>query len=179
MELGSLADWVSAGGGLLAVIAALIAWKVSRTQLSLEQRREGRAVAAGRRSQAELVFAIGAKLSAREDAHQWALFLVNASTKPVYEVVVRSQKLDGSGANAVLRLGALPPGRFVVPNHPRYHWGSLLDYARISEPVDLLVKGKGNQMVRSVDFLDSRRVAWRLANGTELSQAPAQSDFQE
>lgn len=165
-----MADWLTAAGGFLAVFAAVVAWRVSARLLDREERRERKASIAAKRAQAELIFVMGAKLPDRDGAEQWGLFLVNASSKPVFEVVVESQKLDGSATNRPLHLGALPPGKFVVASHPTYYWGSLLEYERLTERVDLLVKGKGREMVQSVDFLDSTRQPWRLVNGTQLSE---------
>lgn len=173
-----MADWVSGLGGVLAVIAAVVAWRVSEKLLAVEQGRDRHASLAASRAQAELVFAIGAKLPQREPGEQWALYLVNASTKPVYDVCVRSQKVDGSGPNPSLKLGALPPGKFVVPTHPKYLWGALIDYERITEPVEFVVRGKGNQMVQSLEFRDAKRRSWTLPNGTEMTPASAAGDVQ-
>ncbi|MGO1594145.1 MAG: hypothetical protein ACTHW1_07675 [Ancrocorticia sp.] len=171
MEVGSLGDWLSALGGLLAVVAAVVAWRVSAKLLTLEQSRDNKASLAARRSQAELVFAVGAALPQRGAQSKWAVYIVNASAKPVYDMIVHTQKLDGSAQNADLKLGAVPPGRFIVPSHQTYHWDTLHDYDRIDEPVELLVKGKGNQMVTCVEFLDATRVPWKLNNGTEIVEA--------
>ena len=168
MEWGTLADWVSAIGGVLAVIAALVAWRVSQRLLAVEQERDERRNVEAVRGQAELVYVLGAMLPDRNDDERWAIALYNGSTKPVFDVRVESQRLDGSTTNAPLKLGALPPGRFVVPSHPRYHWGNLLDLDRTDEQVDYLIKGKGATMIRKVRFCDAARREWELENGTRL-----------
>ncbi len=168
MEWGTIADWVSAFGGVLAVIAAFVAWNVSQRLLGIEQERDARRSEEAAREQAELVYALGAKLPDRDDDETWAIALYNGSTKPVFDVRVESQRLDGSQANAPLKLGALPPGRYVVPSHPQFHWGSLVDLERTDERVDYLIKGKGTAMIQRVCFRDAARTEWELENGTKL-----------
>ncbi|AWE41869.1 MULTISPECIES: hypothetical protein [unclassified Actinobaculum] len=168
MEVGSIADWLSAVGGLLAVVAAVIAWWVSVKALKLEQQREAAAQAARRREQAELVYVMGATLSGHDKNERWAVFIANGSSKPIYDVEVRTQHVRNGSAQPVLHLGAVPPGHYVVPRHPQYNWGHMIDYERLNVGVDLLVRGKGNAMVTEVNFRDARRIAWCLVGGTEL-----------
>ena len=40
MDVGSLADWVGAVGGLLAVAAAIVSWQTSEKVVKLEQKRD-------------------------------------------------------------------------------------------------------------------------------------------
>jgi hypothetical protein len=152
----------------LAVGAALVAWRVSQRLLDVEQRRDARREELAFREQAELFFVVGAKLPDRDDTETWAIALYNGSTKPIFDVRVESQRLDGSAANPVLKLGAVPPGRFVVPSHPTYHWGSLIDLDRTDERIDYLLKGKGTSMIQRVCFRDAARRQWELENGTGL-----------
>lgn len=170
LNIGSLAEWVGSIGGILAVIAAFVAWRVSSRLLAVEQKRDEDRKKAIEREQAELVFALGARLSQRENEESWAIFLYNGSTKPIYDVKVYSQRLDGSVQNRPLELGALPPGRFVVPSHPKYHWGALIDLDRSNEAPDFLVKGKGQKMITEVAFIDSAGKEWCLSGGTKLEE---------
>ena len=160
MNIGSLAEWVGSIGGILAVIAAFVAWRVSSRLLTVEQKRDEDRKKAIEREQAELVFALGARLSQREDKESWAIFLYK----------VYSQRLDGSVQNRPLELGALPPGRFVVPSHPKYFWGALIDLDRSNEAPDFLVKGKGQKMITEVAFVDSAGKEWCLSGGTKLEE---------
>lgn len=153
---------------MMAVVAAIVAWAVSKRLLEVEQCRDRKLEIAEVRAQAELVFALGAVLPKRVADEKWAIFLYNGSDKPLYDVYVESQRLDGSTRNYPLSLGAIPPGRFVVPSHPKYHWGSLVDLAQSPEPVDYLVRGKGAGMIVRVVFSDAARRKWELSNGTEL-----------
>lgn len=175
MEFGSVADWLAGIGGFLAAIAAVVAWQVNRRMLIVEEERDARADERERRElyrekreQAGLVFALGAKLPDRPKGEDWAIYLFNGSTKPVYNVRVESQRLNGSAANYPLEIGALPPGRFVVPSHPKFHWGALADLSLANEQVDFLVKGKGKEMITSMAFADADGDHWALAGGTAI-----------
>ena len=171
MEWGSLADWVGALGGLLAVLAAVVAWAVSKRLLDVEERRDKKADAAARREQAELIFVLGAKLPGRPADQTWSIFIYNGSSKPIYDICVESQRLDGSSDNREMKLGALPPGRFVIPSHPAYYWGSPIDLDRSPETIEYLVKGKGLGMIKQATFRDAERNKWELTNGTGLKAA--------
>ncbi|GAA2032249.1 hypothetical protein GCM10009720_10750 [Yaniella flava] len=66
MDFGSLADWVGAIGGFLAAFAAVVAWRVNRRMLTVEQQRDEQQEARQRyenyiekREQAGLVFSLG------------------------------------------------------------------------------------------------------------------------
>lgn len=169
LELGSLAEWIGGIGGFLAAGAAVVAWRVNQRMLSVEERRDLAAQMVQAREQAGSVFVLGAKLPGRTPEQQWAIYLYNGSSKPIFDICVESQRLTGKTQNHVLRLGALPPGQFVVPSHPSFHWGSLIDLALAPEQVDLLVKGNGNKMIVRVDFKDAQGRKWSLSEGTNLS----------
>lgn len=160
MEVGTVADWVSAIGGLLAVIAAIISWRVSVRALYLQQEQDEREKVRERREQASLVVAMGARLPERGDDEEWGLYLYNGSDRPVTDVVVNSQHIRTHKENYPLEIGMLPPGRFVVPSHKQYHWGSLIDLDHTNEHVEYLVKGKGMEMVKQMSFVDSGGMQW-------------------
>lgn len=179
MEMGTWADWVSAIGGLLAVIAAVISWKVSDRALQVQQDQNEREkeeqrldMVRRRREQASHVVAFGAKLPERGDDEVWSLFLYNGSERPVFDVVVESQHLKGGAKNYKLELGILPPGTYVVPSHPKYHWGSLINLDHTDERVEYLVKGEGMKMVTSISFVDAEGTHW-IKEGRELRELPA------
>ncbi|MBK0422646.1 hypothetical protein JD292_11245 [Leucobacter sp. CSA2] len=145
--------------------------------LTVEEQRDRDAEALRRtaadaqaREQAGLVFVLGAKLPDRSRDEEWALFLFNGSSKPVFDVCVESQRLSGGVQNHSLNLGALPPGQFVVPSDPTYHWGTLTDLSLSPERVHLLVKGKGTKMIVRVNFRDAQGLRWTLEEGTGLTR---------
>lgn len=172
MELGSVADWVGAIGGLLAVGAAVVAWLSSRQMLALEKQREDRGLRESEREQAELVLAIAAFLPDREGAERWAIYVYNGSTKPVFDVSIESQQLDGVTANRPVKIGVLPPGRFVVPINPKYRWGSLLNVDESPEQIELLVKGEGTKLITKLEFTDVHRNKWEVIEGLLLRCQP-------
>lgn len=173
MEWGSFADWASACSGFLAVLAAGAALWSGHNMLRIERNRDDDQRSAEARAQAELVFALGTKTAGADGTGDRSIYLYNGSAKPVFNIVVRSTKVGSGAPNPPLKLGALPPGRFLVHPHERYHWGSLIDLGEQPEPVDFMVKGKGYGMIESLSFEDARRRPWILRHGTELDGALA------
>ncbi|MGN0094480.1 MAG: hypothetical protein ACI38U_00285 [Corynebacterium sp.] len=176
MEVGTLADWASAAGGLLGVFAAFSAWRTARNQLDIEYARNAeeqkQAVAtaeAKRREQAELCYSMYAILPERENGNCYAIFISNDSNKPIYDVTIKSRKFNGS-ANPDLNLGAVPPGRFIVASDPKLNWGKLEDRSDLSERVDLIAKGKGNKLIESMEFADAARNRWTVSNASTLKE---------
>ena len=55
MDAGSLADWVGAVGGLLAVFAAVVSWQTSEKVVKLEEKRDRERESAAERRQAKHV----------------------------------------------------------------------------------------------------------------------------
>lgn len=183
MEFGSLADWVGGIGGFLAALAAVVAWRENKRLVAVERARDGVAERErdkkdriARRAQASVVFAMGAKLTRRSDEETWAIYLYNGSSRPVYNIKVQSHRLGGGKENYPLSLAALPPGQFVVPSHPQYHWGAMFDLSLHPEPVELLVKRKAkdsetrNPMIVNFSFEDSEGRSWNLDRHTILTE---------
>jgi hypothetical protein len=182
MEIGSLADWLSGIGGLLAAFAALVAWRVSSKLLQTEERlldienaRDGKSAeelekdrAEKRRAQASRVFVGGVKLTQRTRGTQFGIYIFNGSDMPIYNVTIASQRLDGSQDNYPLSLGVLPPGEFIVPSHPDYHWGDMFYRGQSREEISFLNRGKGNKMIRTANFNDQSGDSWVLNEGKSL-----------
>jgi len=168
MDWGSVADWVGALGGLLAVIAAVVSWQTSRNMEEIERNRDLEQQTTEERRQAELVSVVGVELSSREGVDKFGIMVVNGSTAPILEVEIHSQKLDHSSDNHVLSLGIVPPGKFVIPAHPKYHWGSVIDQETAQEPISLFTKGKGAGMITHVAFADASMKRWQLKDGRIL-----------
>lgn len=174
MDFGSLADWVGGIGGFLAAWAAVVAWRVNRRMLDVEERRDAKAQERRRREQASLVFALGAKLESQEDSDErWGLYFYNGSSKPIYDVTVRSKKIKSELERPALQLAAVPPGQFVIPGHRKYHWGTLQDLSRDGEKVELLLKGEGSKSILEITFRDAAGGFWRLNGGTVLEEIGA------
>ena len=176
IDLGSIADWVGAIGGLLAVVASVLAWKssdrINKRMLALEEKREADKRLLRVRGQAESVFAAGVTLPEMDGARRWGIYLFNGSDQPIFDIAIESRRLDNGSKNATCEIGLLPPGRYVMPADAKYHWGALVNLDRCREEVDLLVKGKGKGMITEMRFSDYRRRRWCLKEGVlqELSE---------
>lgn len=161
MEWGSIADWFSAIGGVLACIAAFTSWLTSRRALQLERQRNEEERVRQKKSQAQNICALGAKLTERGHDQCWSIYLRNGSGQPITRIRVESQNIGNGSSNYPLELEALPPGEFVIPSSAQYHWGTLIDLAKSPEPMQFLVKGKGGKMITSLTFTDHLGQTWR------------------
>lgn len=170
MDWGSVADWVGALGGLLAVIAAVVSWQTSRNMERIEKNRDLQQQISEERRQAELISVVGVELSNRKGVEKYGIMVVNGSTAPIFEVEIRSQKLDRSADNPTLRLEIVPPGKFVVPAHPEFKWGSVIDREVVQEPISLFAKGNVGKMITHVAFTDASKRGWELVNGRVLKR---------
>lgn len=137
--------------------------QVSDGMFKLERNRfEGE-----RREQASRVYAIAYK---PPTGGLWGLYVVNDSNKPVYDVQIKSQWVDGSNRpNPDLKLMMLPPGRFIISPcekwwdnpkffHPDHHTGELLTY----------FGNNGKKMVTYTRFTDSDGTQWEREDGVTL-----------
>ncbi|AKE41747.1 Uncharacterised protein [Corynebacterium kutscheri] len=170
IEFGSLADWIAAIGGVLAVIAAVVSWRTSEKALEIEHNRDKQIRLAVEREQAELVVVLGVKLTSRGDEECWGIYLQNGSTKPIFDIEIESQKANGHTKLPLLSISSLPPGFFVVPSHPQYHWGSIVSLDLSPEPMEFLLRGKAAKTITKVSFSDAHRVRWELVDGSKLNR---------
>lgn len=171
MDVGTLADWVGALGGLLAVSAAYASWKTSEKVVKLEHKRDRERESAAERRQAEHVTVVGVKCPDAPKGEQFAILVVNGSDAPIYDIRVESQKANKRGDNPPLVLAVLPPGKFVIPTHPEYNWGSVIDQEAAQIKLDIMTKGKAGEMITHVSFVDAASRKWELVRGRELRSA--------
>ena len=127
-------------GGLLAVVASVLAWKssdrINKRMLALEEKREADKRLLRVRGQAESVFAAGVNLPERDGAGKWGIYLFNGSDQPIFDITVESRRLDNGSKNATCEIGLLPPGRYVMPADAKYRWGALVNLDRCKEEVE-------------------------------------------
>ena len=168
MDVGTLADWVGAVGGLLAVSAAYGSWKVSEKVVKLEHKRDREREVEAERRQAEHVAVAGVQCPDAPQEERYAILVVNGSDAPIYDIRVESQKADKSRDNPPLDLAVLPPGKFVIPAHPTYNWGSVIDQEVAHMKLNMMTKGKAGEMITRVSFVDAASRKWELARGREL-----------
>lgn len=147
IDLGSIADWVGAIGGLLAVVASVLAWKssdrINKRMLALEEKREADKRLLRVRGQAESVFAAGVNLPERDGAGKWGIYLFNGSDQPIFDITVESRRLDNGSKNATCEIGLLPPGRYVMPADAKYRWGALVISIGARKRLIFLLKARG------------------------------------
>lgn len=168
---GTLADWVGAVGALLAVVAAVVSWQTSEKVVKLEEKRDRERESAAERRQAEHVTVVGVQCPDAPQEEQYAILVVNGSDAPIYDIRVESQKANKRGDNPPLVLAVLPPGKFVIPAHPRFNWGSVIDQDVAHMTLNMMTKGKAGEMITHVSFVDAASRKWELVRGRELRSA--------
>lgn len=168
MDVGSLADWVGAVGGLLAVAAAIVSWQTSEKVVKLEQKRDQERQVEAERRQAEHVAVVGVHCPDAPRGERYAILVVNGSDAPIYDIRIKSQKADKSFENPQLKLAVLPPGKFVIPPHPTYIWGAVIDQDAAHMKLNMMAKGDGGEMITHVSFADAASRKWELVRGREL-----------
>lgn len=168
MDVGSLADWVGAVGGLLAVAAAIVSWQTSEKVVKLEQKRDQERQVEAERRQAEHVAVVGVHCPDAPRGERYAILVVNGSDAPIYDIRIKSQKADKSCENPQLKLAVLPPGKFVIPPHPTYIWGAVIDQDAAHMKLNMMAKGDGGEMITHVSFADAASRKWELVRGREL-----------
>ena len=94
MDWGSVADWVGAIGGLLAVSAAVVSWWTSEKVVKLEEKRDRERELAAERRQAEHVTVVGVHCPDAPHEEQYGILVVNGSDAPIFKICVKSQKAN-------------------------------------------------------------------------------------
>ena len=168
MDVGSIADCVGAVGGLLAVAAAIVSWRTSEKVVKLEQKRDQERELEAERRQAKHVAVVGVECPDFQEEERYAILVVNGSDAPIYDIRVESQRADKSCDNPPLDLAVLPPGKFVIPAHPTYNWGSVIDQEVAQIKLNMMTKGKAGEMITHVSFVDAASRKWELVRGREL-----------
>jgi hypothetical protein len=168
MDVGTLADWVGALGGLLAVSAAYGSWKTSEKVVKLEHKRDREREAESERRQAEHVAVVGVLRPDAPKEEQFAILVVNGSGAPIYDICIESQKADKSRDNPRLKLAVLPPGKFVIPTDRKYIWGDVIDQDVAHMKLNMMAKGNAGEMITHVTFTDASSRRWQLQNGRVL-----------
>ena len=168
MDVGTLADWVGAVGGLLAVAAAIVSWQTSEKVVKLEQKRDRERQIEAERRQAKHVAVVGVYSPDAPGDGQYAILVVNGSDAPIYDIRVESQKANKSCDNPVLELAVLPPGKFVSPAHPKFKWGDVIDQDVAHMKLIMMAKGNAGEMITHVTFTDASSRRWQLQNGRVL-----------
>ena len=169
MDVGSVADWVGAIGGLLAVFAAVVSWWTSEKVVKLEEKRDRERELAAERRQAEHVTVVGVHCPNAPHEEQYGILVVNGSDAPIFKICVKSQKANNKkNLNRDLELAVLPPGKFVICAHPEYMWGPVIEQETARMRLNIMTKGNAGEMITHVSFVDAASRKWELVRGREL-----------
>lgn len=172
MTAGSLAEWATAVIALAALVAAVWSGVLSRRLVGVEQDRDDARFATERRSQATHVHAWGAYLTRpdRADGERFSLVILNSSSLPVSDVVIRSRHLKTDEPAIDLTISVVPPGKWVFPSAGRKGWKvAPIDFELNPEPADPILR---KDMVTGFAFTDATGVRWAVDEHRHLEEAP-------
>ena len=126
--------------------------------------------------QATLIAAWGIKLVDRGEFERWSIAAKNASSSPVFDVLIESQTLPGkkeSRPNTILTLNHLPPGEFITPSAESGNgWGFPIDRRILAENYETTMRSK-KPMVTRIEFTDCYGQRWQRDTAGNLSKVPA------
>lgn len=157
--------------GIGAAIAAILSWSTAKELNRIEAERDAKQARAAERYQAEHVAVVGVHYPDTPEGKQYAIMVVNGSDAPIYDIRVESQKANKRYDNPVLELAVLPPGKFVIPAHPQFHWGDPIDQDAAQMKLNMMAKGNAGEMITHVSFADAASRKWELVRGRELRRA--------
>lgn len=157
MQLGSVADVVTALTAIGALIAAVFGAKNAARLFGIEAKRDAAAAAREVQSQASKVFAwVATRISKREF---YGGVIVNSSEQAIYDVVVRVTGADEVERTPV-RLTILPPGAYYLEESPQaYGWMFASRLRSFDEEIRPVTKSRKRRVV-GMSFRDSSNVAW-------------------
>lgn len=172
----NIAEWLSAAAAVGALIAAWWAAKTSVKLFKIETSRDRASEERAEMEQASGIAGWCVFAQDREKGHQKGIQLHNSSDAPVYDVVVESTYAATAKGEAQplqpIRLSVLPPGDYVVFEHPEYHWAYAEERAALPTSVRPVSKNP-KWVVGSVAFTDAHGVKWVRRGGAlrRLDQA--------
>lgn len=157
MQLGSVADVVTALTAIGALLAAVFGAKNAARLFGIEAKRDAAAAAREVQSQASKAFAwVATRISKREF---YGVVIVNSSEQAIYDVVVRVTGADEVERTPV-RLTILPPGAYYLEESPQaYGWTFASRLRSFDEEIRPVTKSRKRRVV-GMSFRDSSNVAW-------------------
>ena len=157
MQLGSLADVVTALTAIGALIAAIAGAKHAGRLFGIEAKRDEAAAARELQSQASKAFAwVATRIGDRDF---YGVVVVNSSEQAIYDVVVRV-----TGANEAerppVRLTILPPGAYYLEESPEaYGWEYASRLRSFEEEIRPVTKSRKRRIL-GMSFRDSSNITW-------------------
>lgn len=159
VNLGSLADIITALTAIGALIAAIIGAQHAGRLFAVEAKRDESAAARERQAQASQVFAWVASRIVNDEAVAYGAVVVNSSEQAIYDVMVRV-----TGGNGIERrpitLTILPPGAYYLEESPEaYGWEFASRLRSFDEEIRPVTKSK-KRTIAGMWFRDSSNLTW-------------------
>lgn len=159
VNLGSLADIITALTAIGALFAAMVAATHAGRLFAVEAKRDESTAARERQAQASQVFAWVASRIVDGEAVAYGAVVVNSSEQAIYDVLVRV-----TGANGIERrpitLTILPPGAYYLEESPEaYGWAFASRLRSFDEEIRPVTKSK-KRTIAGMWFRDSSNLNW-------------------
>lgn len=158
MQLGSLADIVTALTAIGALFAAILGAKHAGRLFAVEAKRDDDSAARERQAQARQVFAwVASRIG--EDETTYGVVVVNSSEQAIYDVEVRVTGADGLERRPVA-LTILPPGAYYLgESDAAYGWEFASRLRSFEDEIRPVTKSK-KRGIRGMTFRDSSNLTW-------------------
>lgn len=169
MNLGSVADIVTAFTAIGALFAAIAGAKHAGRLFAVEAKRDDGAVAREQQAQASQVFAWVASRIVNDEPVAYGAVVVNSSEQAIYDVLVRV-----IGANGIERrpitLTILPPGAYYLEESAEaYGWEFASRLRSFEEEIRPVTKSK-KRGIAGMWFRDSSNLNWTRDEAGILSR---------
>lgn len=159
VQLGSLADVITALTAIGALIAAILGAKHAGRLFAVEARRDESTAARERQSQASQVFAWVASRIVDDEAKAYGAVVVNSSEQAIYDVTVRVTGASGAERQPI-ELTILPPGAYYLEESAEaYAWEFASRLRSFDEEIRPVTKSK-KRTIAGMRFRDSSNLTW-------------------
>ena len=158
MQLGSVADIITALTAIGALFAAIVGAKHAGRLFSVEAKRDDDTAERERQTQASKVFAWVASRIGEGDV-TYGVVVVNSSEQAIYDVEVRIAGSDGNERRPV-SLTILPPGAYYLgESDAAYGWEFASRVESFADEIRPVTKSKKRGIV-GMSFRDSSNLRW-------------------
>lgn len=159
VQLGSLADIITAFTAIGALIAAILGAKHAGGLFAVEAKRDEGAAARERQGQASQVFAWVASRIVDDEAKAYGAVVVNSSAQAIYDVTVRVTGASGAERRPI-ELTILPPGAYYLEESAEaYGWEFASRLRSFDEEIRPVTKSK-KRTIAGMRFRDSSNLTW-------------------
>jgi len=159
VQLGSVADIVTALTAIGALIAATIGARHAGRLFSVEAKRDEAAAIRERQGQASHVFAWVASRIVADKPEAFGAVVVNSSEQAIYDVTVRVTGAEGD-ERPPIALTILPPGAYYLEESTKaYGWEFASRLRSFEEEIRPVTKSK-KRTIAGIRFRDSSNLIW-------------------